>query len=99
MGPRKYLVGTHANSLVIDPRTQSPVLTRIRAKEGCKRCYGRGFTGWYATTGGQAQTNVCRCFAKAIMKYTEEHGIKPATIKVDLVVDPEESNSKIYGGK
>lgn len=93
--PQKYIVGIHTNSLVIDPRTEKPFVTHIRAKSNCKRCYGRGFEGWYNEGGNKIKVYMCACFAKKVAHYADKHGLKLSDIKTELFVEEEKSNQKI----
>ncbi|KKK82967.1 hypothetical protein LCGC14_2798130, partial [marine sediment metagenome] len=38
MAPRKSIVGVHSNGLIIDPKTNKPTITYIKARPSCKRC-------------------------------------------------------------
>jgi len=92
---RKYLVGVHSKGLIIDPKTNKPTITYIKARPSCKRCYGRGFVGWYNEGGGQIKVWMCVCFVRKNFAYIEDHGLSLEEIKIELMVDDEESNSKI----
>ncbi len=92
---RKYLVGIHSNGLIIDPKTNKPTVTHIRAKSNCKRCHGRGFEGWYNEGGGQIKVWYCACFIRNISAYADDHGVQLKDIKTELMVDGEKSDNKI----
>ncbi len=97
--PQKYLVGEYSNSKILHPRTKKPIVVQIKAKRNCKKCYGRGFTGWYNEGGGQIKVWTCACFARACAKYADKYGIILKDIKVELIVDEEKSSNKIIQGE
>ena len=91
---RKYLIGVHSNGLIIDPKTNKPTITHIRARSNCKWCHGRGFEGWYRY-GSEAKLWVCKCFVKTCAQYADKHGVPLKDIKTELMVDEEKSDNKI----
>ena len=93
--PQKYLVGEYKNKKILNPHTGKPDIVQIRAKRNCKKCYSRGFIGWFNAGGGQIKVQMCACFARACAKYADKHGIMLKKIKVELIVDEEKSSSKI----
>ena len=95
MAPRKSIVGVHSNGLIIDPKTNKPTITYIKARPSCKRCYGRGFEGWYNEGGGQIKVWMCACFVRNVSAYADDHEIELKDIKTELMVDEEKPDNKI----
>lgn len=95
MAPRKYIAGIHTNSKIIDAKTNKALVTHIKAKSSCKKCYGRGFIGWYNEGGDQIKVWMCTCFLKIIIKYADKHSIMTNKIKIELFVDEEKTTNKI----
>ncbi len=95
MAPKKSIVGIHTNTKLIDPKTKKALESYIRPKSSCKKCHGRGFTGWYNEGGDQVKVWECVCLVSAICKYADKHNIMIDNIKIELLVDEEKTATKI----
>ena len=92
--PQKYMRGT-VESVIRDPQSGKPIELHVEAKDGCKKCHGRGFTGWYRE-GSAVKPWLCKCFVEAVVSLAEDKHIPVQDVKIDIIDNTDKENeSKI----